>query len=179
MAEVRIIAEVDIREFYPQLSVNVSDDKIESAILQSQQVKLESFLGYYLYNAFIEDYAGNQTFNTTAYQTLFDGGSYTHSGNTRYFRGVRHLLACYSFARLLWISDVNLTESGMVTKDTEESDPQESFKQRNAVRQIRDDIVRLEKDNKDFIESNKSDYMLYYKRYATDDYKTSYNFIRV
>ena len=179
MAEKRIITSVDIREFYPQLSPNVAEEKIESAILQSQQVQLEGFLGYYLYNAFIEDYAGNNTFNTPIYQALYDGGSYSDRGFTRYFRGLRHLLSLYSFTRLLWISDVNLTPAGMVTKDTEESEPQESFKQRNAVRQVKDDVIRLEKDSTDFIMANIADYKLYHKRYSTDDYKTSYSFIRV
>ena len=178
MGEKIIITPEDIREFYPQLSVNIDEDKINSAIMQAQQNDLEPFLGYYLYNAFIEDY-DNANFTTAIYKSLFIGGVYSYRSDNRYHRGVRHLLACYSFARLLNISNMLLTESGIVDKVTEESETREDFQERHTVRQVRDDSIRLEKDNLDFILTNIADYKLYHKRYSTTDYKTSYNFFKV
>lgn len=178
MAEQTIITATDIREFYPELSVNMDDDDILTKVLLSQQNDLEPFLGYYLYNAFIEDYNG-ATFDTAIYQTLYDGTTYNYSGNDRYFRGIRHLLAVYSFIRVIEISDTVLTTSGMVDKTTEESEQREDYQVRNSMRKIKDDAIRLEKDAKDFILTNIADYKLYHKRFATDDYKTSYNFYKV
>ena len=120
MAEIKIITFEDIREFYPQLSTNIDEDKITSSILQAQQNDLETFLGWYLYNEFIEDYDG-ANFTTAKYISLFKGGTYSFRSNNRYHRGIRHLLSVYSFARLLNISNMILTESGIVDKITEES----------------------------------------------------------
>jgi hypothetical protein len=178
MAEQTIITATDIREFYPEVSVNIDDDFIESKILLAQQNDLEPFLGYYLYNAFIEDYDGTQ-FTTAIYQNLFAGTSYAYRGDNRYYRGLRHLLAVYSFIRLIEISTVTLTDSGLVTKTTDESEPREDYQIRKAIMTVKDDAVRLEKDAKDFILQNIEDYKLYHKRYSTDDYKTSYNFYKV
>ena len=179
MAEIRIITVDDIREFYPQLSNNIDEDKITSSILQAQQNELETFLGWYLYNEFIEDYDG-ANFTTSKYISLFSGGTYSYRSNDRYHRGIRHLLAVYSFTRLLNISNMVLTESGIVDKITEESEPREDFQERHTVRQVRDDSIRLEKDNLDFILENIEDYKLYHKRYSTSDYKkTAYKFFKV
>jgi hypothetical protein len=178
MAEQVIIAPSDIREFYPQLSTNIDDGNITPSILLAQQNDLEPFLGWYLYNEFIEDYNG-ATFDTAKYQTLFDGGNYTYRSKSRYHRGVRHLLAVYSFIRLVEVSDTVLTDSGMVTKDTEESLPKEDYQIRSIMRKVKDDSIRLERDNRDFITTMINDYPLYAKVYSTQENKTSYNFYKV
>ena len=178
MAETTIITPSDVREFYPQLSVNIDDSTYQPTILLAQQNDLEPFLGYYLYAAFIEDYNGTD-FNTQIYQTLYDGGSYVDNGGTRYFRGIRHLLSVYSFIRIMEVSSTTVTDSGLVTKETEESTPKEDYQIRKSIMIVKDDAVRLERDARDFILSNIADYKLYHKRFATDDYKTSYNFYKV
>lgn len=181
MAEIQIITFEDIREFYPQLSTNIDPDKITSSILQAQQNDLELFLGWYQYNDFIEDYDG-ANFATAKYVSLFKGGTYDYRGDNRYHRGIKHLLAVYSFARLLNISNMVLTESGIVDKITEESETREDFQERYTVMQVRSDSIRLEKDNRDFIEENLNDYPLYNKVYSTDQKhqgKTAYKFFKV
>ena len=178
MAEQIIISETDVREFYPQLSVNIAVTKVDSSILLAQQNDLEPFLGWYLYNAFIEDYNGT-TFDTAIYQTLFDGESYDYRGNQRYFRGIRHLLSVYSFVRTADISDVNLTESGLVDKVTEESEIREDFQQRNSIRAIKSAAIRLEGDARAYLETKSTTYPLYTKVYSTTEFKTSYNFVKV
>ena len=100
MAEVHIITPDDIREYYPQLSVNISDERVNSSILLAQQNDLEAFLGYYLYAAMIEDYDGN-VFDKQIYQDLYDGGTYTDKSESRYHRGIKHLLCVYSFISLI------------------------------------------------------------------------------
>lgn len=179
MAEQRIIAQSDIIEFWPN-SVNISTSKVDSAILRAQQADLEPLLGIYLYQDFIEDYNG-VTFDTAKYQELYDGKSYTYRGNERYFRGVRNLLAVYSFVRLIDVSGINLTTSGMVDKITEESEEREGFEIRTTRRLAKDDAIRLEKDTLDFIREFKSDYELYWKVYSTSkkETRTSYNFFKV
>ena len=178
MAETTIITATDIREFYPQLSVNIDDDEQLPIILLAQQNDLEPFLGYYLYNAFIEDFNGTD-FDTAKYQTLFDGASYAYRGNNRYFRGVRHLLSVYSFIRIMEISDTTVTTSGLVTKTTDESEPREDYQIRRSMAKVKDDSIRLEADAVCFIETNIGDYDLYNKVYSTKDNKTSYNFYKV
>lgn len=177
MAEQRIITRNDIIEFWPN-SVNIAQDKIDSAILRAQQADLEPLLGIYLYQAFIDDYNGSN-FITAIYKTLFDGGEYEYAGYTRYFRGVRNLLSVYSFVRLVDMAGINLTSSGMVDKVTEESERQEDYQIRRSQRLAKDDAIRLEKDTTDFIKTMIADYPLYNKVYGTDDTKTSYNFYKV
>lgn len=178
MAEQTIITADDIREFYPQLSTNIDDDQILTSVLLAQQNDLEPLMNYYLYNAFIEDYNGT-TFDTAIYQTLYDGTSYTYAGNNRYYRGLRHLLSVYAFIRVIEISDTTLTDSGMVTKTTEESEQREDYQIRKSMAKIKDDAIRLENDFKTFVQTNIADYPLYNKAYSTDDHKTSYNFYKV
>jgi hypothetical protein len=179
MAEQRIITHDDIIEFWPN-SVNISSSKADSAILRAQQADLEPLLGIYLYQDFIEDYNGT-TFNTTKYQELYDGKSYTYRGNDRYFRGVRNLLSVYSFVRLSDVSNYSLTDSGMVDKITEESEQKEDYQIRSTRMLAKDDSIRLEKDTLDFITTFRTDYELYWKVYSTDkkQTKTSYNFYKV
>ena len=177
MAELRIITRQDIIEFWPN-SVNISQDKIDSAILRAQQTDLEPLLGVYLYQAFIEDYNGSN-FDNVIYQTLYDGASYEYSGYNRYFRGVRNLLSVYAFVRLVDQAGINLTTAGMVDKITEESERQEDYQIRTTRRLAKDDSIRLEKDTTDFIKTKIADYPLYNKVYSTDENKTSYNFYKV
>ena len=177
MAEQKIITREDIIEFWPN-SVNISQDKIDSAITRAQQTDLEPLLGIYLYQAFIEDYDGSN-FATPVYKTLFDGGSYEYAGYNRYFRGVRNLLSVYAFVRLVDQSTIFLTSSGMVDKITEESEGQEDYQIRRSQRLAKDDAIRLERDTTDFIKTKIADYPLYNKVYSTDDTKTSYNFYKV
>ena len=179
MAEIIIISENDIREFYPQISANIDPKKIDASTLKAQITDLERFLGYYLYNAFIEDYVSAGEFTTPIYQTLYDGESYSYKGNNRYFRGLRHLLSVYTFARLMGISDVNVTTSGMVNKVTEESELRDNPDQRYDIMMVKDDYIGLEKNVLDYILTNIADYKLYHKRYSTDDYKTSFDFTRI
>jgi hypothetical protein len=178
MAEQIIITPNDIRVFYPQLSTNIADDSITPLILLAQQNDLEPFLGWYLYNAFIEDYNG-ATFATAKYQELYDGGIYTYRSNDRYHRGIKHLLCIYAFIRLMESSDITLTDSGLVYKDTEESEPKTDSQIRMMMRKVKDDSIRLERDNQDFIRTKITDYPLYTKVYSTRDEKTSYNFYKV
>ena len=140
MAEQRIITRSDIIEFWPN-SVNIAQDKIDSAILRAQQADLEPLLGIYLYQSFIDDYNGS-TFDTAIYKTLFDGGEYEYGGYTRYFRGVRNLLSVYSFVRLVDLTTINLTSAGMVDKITEESETQEDYQIRKSQRLAKDDSPR-------------------------------------
>ena len=179
MAEIIIISENDVREFYPQLSANIDPKKIDASTLKAQRTDLERFLGYYLYNTFIEDYKSAGEFTTTIYQTLYDGETYSYKGNNRYFRGVRHLLSVYSFARIMGISDINVTTSGMVNKVTEESELRENSEQRYDIMMVKDDYIGLEKNVLDYILTKIEDYKLYHKRYSTDDYKTSFDFTRI
>ena len=174
MAEQRIITQADIIEFWPN-SVNISQSKLDSAVLRAQQADLEPLLGMYLYHAFINDYDGSK-FVTAIYKTLFIGGEYSYNGNTRYFRGIRNLLSVYSFVRLVDMAGINLTAVGMVDKVTEESERQEDYQIRRSQRLAKDDAIRLEKDTLDFIKTNLSDYPLYNKVYSTDTKSTSYNF---
>ncbi len=178
MAEQVIISPSDIREFYPQLSTNIDDANITPLILLAQQNDLEPFLGWYLYHDFIEDYNGT-AFVTPKYLTLFDGESYTYRTKNRYFRGIRHLLSVYSFIRLLESSDIVLTDSGLVYKETEESQPKEDYQVRHMMRKIKDDSIRLERDADDYLRTKQTDYQLYTKVYSTSDQKTSYNFYKV
>ena len=179
MAEVKIITSTDIAEFWP-ITSNIDSDKINAAILRAQQTDLEPILGSYLYYEFIEDYDTVNTFNTPIYQSLFDGGSYTYNNQTIYYRGVRQLLAVYSWIRLTQIIRINVVRSGQVVKIVEESDPLEDFQARADTRKALDEAVRLEKHTLQFLFTNRSDYPLYNIKPDTyQDSKTAFNFTRV
>ena len=173
--EQRIITPEDIREFYPNVSVNIDDESINPFILLAQQNDLENFLGPYLYASFIEDYDGDN-FATQIYIDLFKGKVYTESGKSRYYRGIRQLLALYSVVRIIEQSDFYLTDTGMVQKITDESESKEDSQVRSIMAKVRDDAIRLEADTKTFIEANSSDYPDFNKIYSTD---TSFKFRKV
>lgn len=179
MAEQVIITPTQVRSYFPQLSVNIDDSKLSPTILQAQKNDLEPFLGWYLYNDFIEDYDTGVTFNTAIYQTLYDGESYTYQTKSRYFRGVAELLSHYAIVRIMEISPLSITDAGMTQKLTDESEPVIMPEQRYMMRNIKDDIIRLERDSNDFIRTNISDYPNYTKVYSTSDQKTSFNFYKV
>ena len=176
MAEQKIIAKADIQNLW-DFSENVDQSKIDAAILRAQQTDLESLLGAAMYHDFVEDYNG-LTFDTPAYQTLYDGGEYTYKAQTIYFRGVKALLSVYAYIHLVDIIRINVVRSGQVYKVAEESEFLEDFQSRADNRKAKSDAIRLEKDVLQYLETNLSTYPLFrYREYK--DVKTSYNFYKL
>jgi len=176
MAEQTIIAKADITAFW-DFSTNVDDEKVNAAILRAQQTDLESLLGAPLYYSFIEDYNGS-TFDTTEFQSLYDGGSYTYLGNSIYFRGIKNYLCVSAYIHLVDIARINVVRGGQVYKLSEESEYLEDFQVRTDTRKAKADLVRLERDTMQFLEDNISDYPLYKYRDYTER-KTAYNFFKI
>lgn len=178
MAEQIIIAQTDIINFW-DVSPNVDTNKIDAGILRSQQSDLKKILGDPLYYAFIEDYNGT-TWDTPAYQTLFDGEPYEYQSSTIYFNGVKPLLCGYAWKRIFINTRINVVEDGQVQKVVEESDYLEDFQMRANERKVIDDTIRLEGELLQYLNTKRNDYPLFNKRTSTSqDNKTSYRFWRV
>jgi len=178
MAEQIIIGQSDIVTYW-DVSPNVDDNKINAGVLRSQQADLKKILGDPLYYAFIEDYNGT-TWDTPAYQTLFDGEDYTYNSNTIYFNGVKPLLCGYAWKRIFINTRINVVEDGQVQSVVEESDYLEDFQMRANERKVIDDTIRLEAELLQYLTTKRNDYPLFNKRSSTfQDKKTSYNFWKV
>ena len=78
---------------YRQISETVYDNVLDQHILDAQFVDVQKLLGSDFYN----DLVRNNT--DTVYQTLLNGGDYTHQGTTYTNVGLKAVLVHYSYAR--------------------------------------------------------------------------------
>lgn len=107
MLSTKLITREEIRE-YKQLSKTVNDDKLNDIILQVQLNELRPLLGEKLFNAVMDD--------TTTYNDLLNGSTYTYNGLTYQNYGLKAVLAYYIDAYWKMFGDVTSTPFGNVQK---------------------------------------------------------------
>jgi hypothetical protein len=175
--EQRIISLDDVNEVWP-VSVNLDDNKVNAAILRAQQSDLKPILGEALYHAFIEDYNGTD-FVDPNYALLFSGGEYTYGNYTIYFSGVKALLSCYAFTRIVDAARINVVRSGSVWKEEDESDQVEDYQERINRRRALEDSQRLKEELERYLYENTDLYPLYNQRRRQSTERTAFRFIKV
>lgn len=174
MAEELIITKTDILEFWPQMDVNISDQKINSYIRRSQQSDLKPALGAPLYF----DVVSNPEAPDNV--TLIDGTEYTYQGNVIFFEGIRPFLCAMTYSRIMLNINVSVGRASVIDKATEESTPHTIALIKQRSRETESEGLRLQAELRQFLDQNRTIYPLYGQRLdASADRKTSFRISKV
>ncbi|PZR11193.1 MAG: hypothetical protein DI539_20875 [Flavobacterium psychrophilum] len=135
-------------------------DKIEPIVYMAQSVDLKDYLG----TAFYMDVINNQ--ESTNYQLLMTGGTFTVNEVTYYMDGVKALLADLFMSRFILQVNTNITPFGATTKRATDSDATDrntlkdiSFQQKEMAAS-KWEIIKL------YLDNNKTLFPIYGKNNA-------------
>lgn len=107
------LSDIDIR----YMTAGVSSSHFDPYIKEAEELDIRPFLGDALYYALVSDVASSPI--STKYNELLNGGTYTYSGETIEFKGIKMALQYYAYARYLANHEVVNTKSGQRTKTEE------------------------------------------------------------
>lgn len=107
---------ITVTEFttFRDISKKVDNDKVSECISLAQQSDLQDMLGGFYY-----DVLKNKAEST--YTNLMEGSEFTYCDETFIHAGIKALLADLTYARFIYMINVNLTPFGAQTKYTEDS----------------------------------------------------------
>ena len=154
MAEILLITETDLREFW-SVGKNVPKERINPQILRAQQSDLKPFLGGSLYYDFVTNLSDSK------YQELLNGKEYEYNGETVFFGGVKPMLAAYSYSRLKRNSSDFLTRAGNKYKQTDESSDIQNKMIMTKAREADSEGIRLQAEVGLFLDSFRDIYPLW------------------
>lgn len=100
---------------FRDISKKIDDDKTNEAISLAQQSDLIDILGDFYF-----DVLKNAT--ETAWLPLMDGSEFTYCDKEYEHVGIKALLADYTYARFIYMANVNLTPFGAQSKFTNDSE---------------------------------------------------------
>ena len=158
----KLITVSDIKN-YKTLSINIAALKIDSEINEAQEFDLRPILGDALYLDLLTDFEASPSLAT--YNELFNGCTYTYSGNTYQHDGLKAMLCYYAYARFLNNSNTNSTAFGVVIKNNNDSEPVSEKTLSRLVGQALNGAKIFENRTLDYLRRNSADYPLY-KCYA-------------
>lgn len=109
---------ISVDEFaeYRNISKRLDRGKIEEAISLAQQSDLNRILGNFYF-----DVVKNQ--DQQAYEDLMMGSEFTYCDDEFTHQGIKSLLADYTYARFVYMINVNLTPFGAHKKLSNDSEP--------------------------------------------------------
>lgn len=129
-----LITRSDIAQ-YKQVSNTPHDDVLKAQILDAQLLDLQPLLGETLFNkvmAALEDYSD-----------LLDGGEYDYNGETYVNRGLKMVLAYYTYARYIYFGSVIDTPFSLVEKLNENSRPVDQTQKKSIYSLNRDAAFQI------------------------------------
>jgi len=172
-----LISAEDLKK-YTLIPSTVSADRLNVHIDKAETFDLKPFLGrefYYkmvtLLEAYATSLAANSSYTATADQQLmldlFEGKTYNNSrGNTIIYPGLRKGIALMAFARYTKWDKFRSTNTGVVKKRHEHSDPIDSSEEASQVTQARSEVNAILAEVVSFLTDNKSSYPLWKYSYA-------------
>lgn len=144
----------DIKAIRPIAKAVDDIARIEPYIEEAQQVELKKLLGNDFFFAIVEDPAN--------YTDILDGKSYENSrGNTVSFKGIKTVLAYFSYARFLMNDQMKHTASGFVVKQNQFSEPASLAERTSKHQDCRSLALSYWEDCALFLNQFKTDYPLW------------------
>jgi hypothetical protein len=171
-----LVDKLDFSDFR-DISANISDEKINIFIRESQLIEIRSFLGAELYLLLEEDYDEIlKTFTTPIYNDLWFGADYTTSaGKDVRFNGYANSLIYFSYGRFLLQQQMNVSRFGLESIQDTISEDAPVAQIRTKAKEALSVAIQYQKDTEAFIQSNPDDYPTF-KTKDTTGKSTSFNF---
>jgi len=124
-----LLIDLDNIRNYVKMAKNMqSDNRILHHIIEAQRFDLAEWFG----NAFYLDLWTNKPL----YTLILDGGTYIFEGKTYQLYGLKAYLCYMSGLRIIRENEINITTSGNVVKETEQSNAATLSQEQNQIRAI-------------------------------------------
>lgn len=171
-----LISKTDIKQYRPIADIDYA--RIDIHIRESQEHDLKPILGDALYYDFITNYSDSGHAKYTEYQNLLNGTTYTYSGDTIEFKGIKPLLSYFTLSRLIVSNPIHFTRFGTVQKTNNNSTPIPTDQIRLQSSELKSMGSKYQNDLKQFLCQEGADYPLYDNNNAQKN-RTGFNFFGV
>ena len=151
--EQQLITLSDLQQFRP--IANLDEGRVGPFIIEAQECDLKPILNDAFYYYVVKN------INNSAIQELIYGKEYEYQGVTYYFNGLVAVLAYYTLVRLIQSNQLNVTNFGVVLKNTQQSTPAEPAAIQAEVKSLRSAAIRYQEDLVLFLSRNKVTYPLW------------------
>ena len=153
------ITKSDIQEF-KGIAENLNSTKdLDPYIIEAQEFDLRPFLGEAFFIAFDEDFTASPSLET--YDDLFNGVTYTYSGDQYRHEGLKAMLIYHAYARYLANANTKSTAYGLVQKNSQHSTPASEKTIARLVSQARSGAMVYQNRVKKYLDINSSTYTLW------------------
>jgi len=159
MIEVYLISKADIQKFHP--ITDLPDGRIDPFIISCQELDLKPVLNESLYYDFTTKYANTDDPMYNAYQNLLNGCTYTYSGQTIQYPGIKPMLVYYTLSRFIPLQQVQITRHSIVIKKSDQSDPVSQSQITYIVNGLRAQAIGYQNQLEKFLLQNQTTYPLY------------------
>lgn len=140
---------------YNQISKSATSDLIDQSIEDAELLDLKPLLGELLYN----DLVANST--SAIYKDLLNGKSYSYDDNNYITKGLKPVLAKFTYARYIPFSGDKDTPFGLVEKTNQYSRHSEFTKKKAKAKLAEQTAYEYFKVVKDFLDRNSNTYPLW------------------
>ncbi len=159
MAEIYLIQQSDIQKYHP--IGDLPQGRIDPFIISAQELDLKPVLNESLYYDFITKYTTTGDPMYSAYQNLLNGTTYTYSGQTIQYPGIKQMLVFYTLSRFIPLNQINITRYGIVQKKNEQSEPISTTQLTYVVNNLRAQAMSYQNQLEQFLLQNQTIYPLY------------------
>ncbi len=135
--------------------------RLDPYILKAQELDLKPVLNDALYYDFITKFNSTADVMYALYQALLNGTTYTYSGQTVSFPGVKPMLIAFTMARFLPANQINVTRYGVTQKTTQQSEPVSASAITYMVNNLRGEAMAYQNQVEQYLLQNQTDYPLY------------------
>lgn len=158
MPEIYLISLADIQKYQPV--GDLPQGRIDPYILKAMELDLKPVLNESLYYDFITKYTTAGAMYTP-YQNLLNGTTYTYSGQTIQYPGIKAMLSAYTMARFLPNQQIQITRHSIVTKINDQSQPTPTTSITYLVNNLKAEAMSYQNQLEQYLLQNQSTYPLY------------------
>lgn len=154
-----ILRPENIYNYQPQINKNISADLIKDCLIKSQEITIQSLLGYTFYDEIILELRGS---GTTQDSIINFNSGITNDNQKILDDYIYQIISLETFKRLILSANYQLENIGIRIKNADNSVLADKDGIALVINQITQDINSFMKEFKKFIINNISKYPLYY-----------------
>ena len=154
-----LVSRSDFSDFR-DISKNISDEKINIFIRESQLIEIRSFLGAELYLKLQEDYDEiTESFTDPLLEKLWFGADYNNKeGKQVRFNGYANSLIYFTYGRFLLQQQMNVSRFGLESLQDTISEDTPVAQIRTKAKEALSVAIQYQKDAEAYLHSNSDDY---------------------
>jgi len=159
MAEIYLISQAEIALHHPMAAGPQS--RLDPYILKAQELDLKPVLNDALYYDFLTKFNSSSDPMYALYQSLLNGTTYTFSGQTVSFPGVKPMLIAFVMSRFVPANQINISRYGVTQKTTPQSEPVSASAITYLVNNLRGEAMAYQNQVELYLLQNQTSYPLY------------------